>query len=423
MAANAKPQPLSLSSKWEWNCQASINKMTRTRTQTQTHIFCSSLRASHSMDDNNRVFKQLGMFSLRKKIEDAVLRGEMLAPTVLHLEEEMHVWREEEMLDYNLWDDPVKSNEMLAKLADRAKVVDTLKDLAFKIEEAKLIKELAETDAVNFGLFKQAYNASIDISKFLDQYEMSKLLKGPYDVHGASLVIRAGDKGIYSEIWVERLLSMYIKWAEKQGHKGRVLEKCSANSGGIKSATIEFEFKYAYGFLIGERGVHRMRSSLDESSFQEVSLAVVDVIPLFLEPVTELLLDDKDLIISYTSSENDVGPIVPLVHINHAPTGICVQSSGERNKFANKMKALNRLKAKLLVVMSEQETNSLSSINKDAIIDLWKQVTRRYMLQPYKLVEDVKTGIQTPDLNSVLNGNINLFITAHASLGHAIEKS
>ncbi|XP_048497599.1 peptide chain release factor PrfB3, chloroplastic isoform X2 [Beta vulgaris subsp. vulgaris] len=356
MAANAKPQPLSLSSKWEWNCQASINKMTRTRTQTQTHIFCSSLRASHSMDDNNRVFKQLGMFSLRKKIEDAVLRGEMLAPTVLHLEEEMHVWREEEMLDYNLWDDPVKSNEMLAKLADRAKVVDTLKDLAFKI-------------------------------------------------------------------WVERLLSMYIKWAEKQGHKGRVLEKCSANSGGIKSATIEFEFKYAYGFLIGERGVHRMRSSLDESSFQEVSLAVVDVIPLFLEPVTELLLDDKDLIISYTSSENDVGPIVPLVHINHAPTGICVQSSGERNKFANKMKALNRLKAKLLVVMSEQETNSLSSINKDAIIDLWKQVTRRYMLQPYKLVEDVKTGIQTPDLNSVLNGNINLFITAHASLGHAIEKS
>lgn len=87
------------------------------------------------------------------------------------------------------------------------------------------------------------------------------------------------------------------------------------------------------------------------------------------------------------------------------------------------MKALNRLKAKLLVVMSEQETNSLSSINKDAIIDLWKQVTRRYMLQPYKLVEDVKTGIQTPDLNSVLNGNINLFIAAHASLGHAIEKS
>lgn len=75
----------------------------------------------------------LGMFSLRKKIEDAVLRGEMLAPTVLHLEEEMHVWREEEMRDYNLWDDPVKSNEMLAKLADHAKVVDTLKDLAFKV--------------------------------------------------------------------------------------------------------------------------------------------------------------------------------------------------------------------------------------------------------------------------------------------------
>uniref|UniRef100_A0A803MJE9 Peptide chain release factor domain-containing protein n=2 Tax=Chenopodium quinoa TaxID=63459 RepID=A0A803MJE9_CHEQI len=389
---------------------------------TPTHLLSYPIRSSHSIDDKDRVFKQLGTFALRKKIEDTVLRGEMLAPTVLQLEEEMSVWRDEKMRDYNYWDDPVKSNEMLAKLADRAKVVDTLKDLAYKIEDAKLIKELAETDAVNYGLIKQAYNASVDISKFLDQYEMSKLLKGPFDIHGASLVIKAGDKGIYSEIWAERLLSMYVKWAEKQGYKGRVLEKCSSNSGGIKSATIEFEFKYAYGFLIGERGVHRMMSSLEKTSFHEVILAAVDVIPLFLETISDLPLDDNDLIMSYLPSENDTGPIVPVVHIQHAPTGICVQSSGERSKFANKMKALNRLKAKLLVVMSEQGVSDLSSIERDAIVDLWDQDTRRYMLQPSKLVEDLKTGVQLPDLNSVLDGNINPFIAAYASLRHATEK-
>ncbi|KNA04423.1 hypothetical protein SOVF_199950 isoform A [Spinacia oleracea] len=264
MAAN--PQPLPLSSKWE-------SSLKTKKKLTATHVLCYPFRASHSIHDKDRVFKQLGTFALRKKIEDAVLRGEMLAPIVLQLEEEMHVWREEKMRDYNFWDDPVKSNEMLANLADRAKVIDTLKDLVYKIEEAKLIKELAETDAVNYGLIKQAYNASVDVSKFLDQYEMSKILKGRYDIHGASLVIQAGGKGIYSEIWAERLLSMYVKWAEKQGHKTRVLEKCSSNSGGIKSVTIEFEFKYAYGFLIGERGVHRMMSSLEKTSNHELNMS------------------------------------------------------------------------------------------------------------------------------------------------------
>lgn len=99
-----------------------------------------------------------------------------------------------------------------------------------------------------------------------------------------------------------------------------------------------------------------------------------------------------------------------------------VSIAGERNKFANKMKALNRLKAKLLVVMSEQGISDMSSIETDAIVDVWSQDTRRYILQPYKLVEDLKTGVQLPDLNSVLEGNINLLISAHSSLRHASEK-
>lgn len=410
---NMSAELLPITSNW----QASTNKTTRTRTR----ILCSSIRASQSMDERDKAFKELGLFALRKKIEDAVVRAEMLAPTALELEEERRIQREEKMRDYNLWDDPVKSNEMLAKLADSAKVVDALKDLAYKIEEAKLITELAETDAVNYRLFKQAYTASVDASNFLDHYEMSKLLRGTYDMHGASIVIKTGEKGIYSEIWAERLLSMYIKWAKKLGHKGRVLEKSASTNGGIKSVTIEFEFQYAYGYLMGEKGVHCLMDSLDGSNVNEASLAAVDVIPLFLNTVSDISLDDEDLIISYESScESENG--LPVVHIQHVPTGIYVQSSGERNKFANKMKALNRLKAKLLVVMSEQGISSVSSIKQDAITNLWKLDARRYMLHPYKLVQDVKTSIQISDFNSVLNGNIDVLIGAHINLRHAGEK-
>ncbi|XP_060668721.1 peptide chain release factor PrfB3, chloroplastic isoform X2 [Ziziphus jujuba] len=340
----------------------------------------------------------------------------MLAPTALELEEARRNKQEAIIRDYNLWDDPAKSNEILTKLGDSSKVVDSLKDLTYKVEEAKLITQLAEIDAINFGLFKQAYNASLDVSKVLDQYEMSKLLKGPYDMEGACVIIRAGSEG-YSEIWASRLLSMYIKWAKKQGYKGRVVEKCHSPNGGIRSATIEFEFEFAYGFLSGEKGVHYMiRSSSNGSALQESSSASagVDVIPLFLNHVSDQQIDDADLIIASPSVlEEEHSQAKPSVRIQHIPTGISVHSSGERSQFANKIKALNRLKAKLLVIAWEQGISTVNDIKRDAVGDIWQKDTRKYMSHPHRLVEDVKTGIQLPDPNSVLDGNLETLIGAH----------
>ncbi|GMH20182.1 hypothetical protein Nepgr_022023 [Nepenthes gracilis] len=169
------------SSKW----RASAKNMAR------IHLLHSATRASLSVDDENRGSKELGLFALRKKIEDAVIRAETLAPTALELEETKRIRGEKLMREYNLWDDPAKSNEILVDLAVTVKVVDALKDLKYKAEEAKLITELADTDAVNCRLFKQAYKASVDVCKSLDEYEMSKLLKGSFDMQGASLFIRA----------------------------------------------------------------------------------------------------------------------------------------------------------------------------------------------------------------------------------------
>ncbi|XP_077219313.1 peptide chain release factor isoform X2 [Tasmannia lanceolata] len=288
-----------------------------------------------------------------------------------------------------------------------------------KAEEAKLITQLADMDAINYPLLKQAYTASLHVGKFLDHYEMSKLLCGPYDMEGACVIIRAGSESIKAEIWAEKLLGMYTRWAEKQGYKGRIIEKYPSKLGGIKSATIEFESKYTYGYLSGERGTHQMIiSSLDGTNPTEIILAGVDIIPLFLETSPELHIDNGDLEISSLSScvENHLGyRTEPAVSICHIPTGINVQYSGERSHFANKMKALNRLKAKLLVIAKEQCVSDVKKIRREAITDTWLQETRRYLFHPYKLVQDVKTGVQLPNLNSILDGNLEPLIGAHVN--------
>ncbi|CAA2972403.1 peptide chain release factor 3, chloroplastic [Olea europaea subsp. europaea] len=148
----------------------------------------------------------------------------MLAPIALEHEEARHFKQEEIIRDHDLWDDPGKSNEILVKLVDSAKVVDAFKDLKYK-----------------------AHFTSVDLKKFLDKYEMSKFLKEPYDMEGACLIIESRRGDIYSETWAVQLIRMYMKWSENQGYAVRLVERCLAKDGGIKSATIECEFKFAYG--------------------------------------------------------------------------------------------------------------------------------------------------------------------------------
>ncbi|XP_026418088.1 peptide chain release factor PrfB3, chloroplastic-like [Papaver somniferum] len=384
-------------------------------TRIQSHLISLTIRASQSMEDKNKAYKELGLFSLKKKIDDAVLRAEMLIPA-LEMEEARQIQQEEMLREYDLWDNVAKSNEILNELGDTTRSVDALKDLRYKAEEAKLITQLADMDAINYRLFKQAYSASVDVSKFLDRYEMSKLLSGPYDMEGACVIIRAGSRGVNPEVWAEQLLSMYRKWGAKQGYKGRIVEKYPSKDGGFKLVTLEFESEYAYGYLSGERGVHYMIKGSHNDP--ETNLATVDVIPLFLETTPDLQLDDNDMVFSSLSPHGEEQLLCrsePAVSVRHIPTGIEVQSSDERSHFGNKIKALNRLKAKLLVIATEQRVSSLKSIKRDSVSDILSQEARRYVFHPYKLVQDVKTGIQLPDLNSVLDGNIEPLIGANIS--------
>ncbi|ESQ44352.1 hypothetical protein EUTSA_v10006006mg [Eutrema salsugineum] len=388
--------------------------------RTTSRFLLFSARSSHSMDDMDAVYKQLGLFSLKKKIKDVVLKAEMLTPNALELEEEQWIKQEETMRCYDLWDDPAKSDEILLKLADRAKAVDSLKDLKYKAEEAKLIIQLGEMDAIDYSLFEQAYDSSLDVSRSLHHYEMSKLLRDQYDTEGACMVIKSGSQDTKSQIWTEQVVSMYIKWAEKLGQNARVAEKCSfmSNKNGLNSATIEFEFEFAYGYLLGERGMHRLITS---STSNEVCSASVEIIPLFLRASPDFEVKDDDLIVSYPAKDNHK-LAEHMVRIQHLPSGITVESSGERNRFANRIKALNRLKAKLLVIAKEQNISDVNKINSKNIVEPWKiDETRRYVSKGQKMVVDKKTGLEILDLKSVLDGNIGPFLGAHIGLRRSID--
>ncbi|KAF3772736.1 Peptide chain release factor [Nymphaea thermarum] len=358
----------------------------------------------------------VGLFSLRKKIEDIVVRAETIAPTALELEQVRQIKQEEMVRRYNLWDDPDKSSEILLALGDSNDAVCFLKELKYQAEEVKLVTQLAEMDAINYWLFKQAYNTSMDISNQLSHYEMTKLLTGPYDKEGACIMIQSAPGSKESEIWAEKLLHMYLLWSKKRGFPGRITEKYTAKSG-IRFVTVEFEWQFAYGYLSGERGVHRLIKGFNRDSIPcQIGIACVDVIPLFLASTPDIPVEDKDIevstLLSCGEKEHLVYRMERAASILHVPTGIRVQCSGERSHFANKIKALKRLKAKLLVLADQQEVSDITKISRDGIFDLWQEETRRYMFHPHKLVHDVKTNTQLPDLVSVLDGGLEPLVQA-----------
>ncbi|BAF17292.2 Os05g0375600 [Oryza sativa Japonica Group] len=349
-------------------------------------------------------YKELGLYSLKKRIEDAVVRVETTASSALEMEEARRIRQEEVLRGRNLWDNPAKSHETLSALADAIRVVDHLKDLRYKAEEAKLISQLSEMDVINVELFKQAYKTSVDATEFLDRYQMYKLLKGPYDKEGACIIVTAGSD--------ERIFCMYSSWARKQGCKDGLVEKITSTSGRVWTAAIEIESEYMFGTLTGEKGTHRMiYPSVDNAGTYEATSARVDIIPLFLDRPVNLHLDENDLEISPSPSDHKRRDHRnSAIRVQHIRTGVTAESSGERSYFANKMKAISRLKAKLLVISRELRSSNLKTIKRQTVEELYSRETRRYKFGPQKLVHDLNTGLQLSELNSVLDGDIDPFI-------------
>ncbi len=324
---------------------------------------------------------------------------------------------EREMEAPGFWDEPERSNKLMKELKSLKDIVsggnalktqyediETLIEMAYEAEDEEMVAEIRS-----------------ELDSFIESFEtirISTLLSDEYDNSNAILKLNAGAGGTESCDWASMLYRMYTRWAEKRGFSLEVLDYLDGEEAGIKSVTFQVNGENAYGYLKSEKGVHRLVriSPFNAQGKRQTSFVSLDVMPDIEEDLDVEINQDDLRIDTYRSSGaggQHINKTSSAIRITHIPTGIVVQCQNERSQFQNKDKAMQMLKAKLYMLKKEANAEKLSDIRGELTEIGWGNQIRSYVMQPYKLVKDTRTGHESGNVDAVMDGAIDGFMNAY----------
>ncbi|GIG65621.1 peptide chain release factor 2 [Phytomonospora endophytica] len=314
-----------------------------------------------------------------------------------------------------LWDTPDKAQKVTSRLSYVQGELNRVTGLRHRLEDAEVLLELA-ADESDEGTLSEARQEIANLRKLVDELEVRTLLSGPYDEREALVTVRSGAGGADASDFAEQLMRMYLRWAERHKYPTEVYDVSYAEEAGIKSATFAIKAPYIYGTLSVEQGTHRMVriSKYDNQGRRQTAFAAVEVVPV-VETTDQIEVPDDEIRVDVYRASGPGGQGVnttdSAVRITHLPTGLVASCQNERSQLQNKASAMAVLMAKLLQRKRAEEEAEINELRGDVTAS-WGDQMRTYVQHPYQMVKDLRTGWETNQPDSVLDGDIDGLIEA-----------